>query len=60
MTYKEAKTIRQGDLVEHVGGTTCFRLVVSEIVNEGHDYFVRCSNGKLYHHTALKKIGRRK
>lgn len=54
MTYIEAKNLKQGDLVEYVGSPMRLKLVVTDVELEECDYFVRCNDGKLYHHTALK------
>ena len=51
MTYKDAKKLRSGDNVFEKG--TGIRLIVIEVEVEDKNVFIRCDDGKLYHHTAI-------
>ena len=50
MKYKDAKNLRSGDDVFEKG--TGIRLIVIEV--EDKAVFIRCDDGKLYHHTAIR------
>lgn len=53
MTYREAKKIKPRDVV--LTDKHYIRLHVLEIQHDesSHDIFLRCDDGRLYHHTAL-------
>lgn len=51
MRYRDAKKLHNGDEV-HVKGTAEILSVIETEIQE-KDVFVRCTDGCLYHHTAL-------
>ncbi len=53
MKFTEAKKLKPGDLVIHVGNELK-ALTIANIEVTDQDIFVRCNDQKLYHHTALK------
>ena len=59
MLYTNAVRLKKGDTVYYVNGknkpTTKHTVVSVEQEKESKDVFVRCEDGKLYHHTALKQ-----
>ena len=55
MTYKEAKKLNIGDFVTYKNSESVLLKIESiEDDIEYHNIFVKCDDGKLYHHTALK------
>lgn len=55
MRFTEAKRLKPGDKVCYRQDTTKKELSVIHIDVEDKDMFIRCSDGTLYHHTALAK-----
>lgn len=53
MKYKDAKHLHDEDEVV-VKKTGEILYVLGDIEVDGKDIFIRCSDGELYHHTALK------
>lgn len=51
MRYKDAKNLHNGDKVCFKGSDTILSVIETEVQEK--DVFVRCSDGWLYHHTAL-------
>ena len=51
MTFREAKKLHNEDEVLVKGTGKSLRVVEIEI--ENRNVFIRCDDGKLYHHTAL-------
>ena len=58
MTYSKAKKLKTGDTVNYICGrnkpTIPHRVVEIENDAEHKDVFVKCDDGKLYHHTAFR------
>lgn len=58
MTFSQAKQLCEGDevlIIEKSGKNPIYRTEhVAEITVEDKDVFIRCADGRLYHHTALK------
>ena len=52
MTFREAKKLHNDDEVFAKGTSKSLRVVDIEV--EGKDVFIRCDDGRLYHHTALQ------
>ena len=58
MTYDKAKKLKKGDTVNYICGrnkpTISHRVIEIEDDAEHKDVFVKCDDGKLYHHAALR------
>jgi len=58
MKYSEAKSLHKDDkvfIIEQGGKNPIYRPEhVAEITVEDKDVFIRCADGHLYHHTAMK------
>jgi len=58
MTFSKAKKLQKDDevlIIEKSGKNPVFRSEqIVEITIEDKDAFIRCTDGRLYHHTALK------
>lgn len=52
MTFREAKKLHNEDEVLVKGTSKSLHVVDIEV--EGRNVFIRCDDGKLYHHTALR------
>lgn len=58
MTFTKAKCLRKDEevlIIEKSGKNPIYRPEhVAEITVEDKDVFIRCADGRLYHHTAIK------
>lgn len=58
MTFLKAKRLKKDDkvlIIEKSGKNPVYRAEhIVEITIEDKDAFIRCTDGRLYHHTALK------
>ena len=52
MTFREAKKLHNEDEVLVKGTSKSLHVVDIEV--ESRNVFIRCDDGKLYHHTALR------
>ena len=59
MRFSEAKKLNENEevfVIEKGGKNPRYRAErVTEVSVEDKDAFIRCSDGRLYHHTALKR-----
>lgn len=58
MTFLKAKQLNKGDevlIIEKGGKNPVYRSEhIVEVTIEDRDVFISCTDGRLYHHTALK------
>ena len=61
MTFSKAKELQKGEevlIIEKGGKNPIYRSErIIEVEIEDKDAFIRCTDGSLYHHTAIKKGG---
>lgn len=54
MTYPQAKKLHNGDEVTFKRTGRIMRVVEVDVDETHKDVFIRCDDGNVYHHTALK------